>query len=179
MSPQDPATQLNTFKTYVTLIADSTPGSKLQLQIFDVFSGWIIHYFCVKIFAIIFVIWMLMCMWIFISCSTWEKTESCTRVERKFWGKSDFTTDFLSVLFTVIYIIIPPDIFPWTVPPTDVSPIHFASTGHSLQSCCQFVSVKQKSRPRHSFAVYFAPVTCLVYLFIRRLDLAFESFDAI
>jgi len=28
MSPQDPATQLNTFKTYVTLIADSTPGSK-------------------------------------------------------------------------------------------------------------------------------------------------------
>ena len=29
-SPQDPATQLNTFKTYVTLIADSTPGSKLQ-----------------------------------------------------------------------------------------------------------------------------------------------------
>ena len=32
MSPQDPATQLNTFKTYVTLIADSTPGSKLQRQ---------------------------------------------------------------------------------------------------------------------------------------------------
>ena len=30
VSPQDPATQLNTFKTYVTLIADSTPGSKLQ-----------------------------------------------------------------------------------------------------------------------------------------------------
>jgi len=34
MSPQDPATQLNTFKTYVTLIADSTPGSKLQWPIF-------------------------------------------------------------------------------------------------------------------------------------------------
>ena len=28
MSPQDPVTQLNTFKTYVTLIADATPGSK-------------------------------------------------------------------------------------------------------------------------------------------------------
>jgi len=47
MSPQDPATQLNTFKTYVTLIADSTPGSKLQQQnslifIFVLFIGLIV-----------------------------------------------------------------------------------------------------------------------------------------
>ena len=30
MSPQDPTTQLNTFKTYVSLIADTTPGSKID-----------------------------------------------------------------------------------------------------------------------------------------------------
>jgi len=45
ISPQDPATQLNTFKTYVTLIADTTPGSKLCLRIFPFIPGFFIFIF--------------------------------------------------------------------------------------------------------------------------------------
>ena len=34
LSPQDPATQINTFKSYVTLIADPIPGSEYTLFLY-------------------------------------------------------------------------------------------------------------------------------------------------